>query len=214
MSRLDHGLYAITPDWDDTGHLLEVTEALLRGGVRRLQYRHKTASPKLRREQALGLRELCLRFDVPLLINDEIALAQELGVSAHLGREDGDLAAARAALGPKALLGASCYGEIELAIAAVAAGADHVAFGAMYPSPTKPLAPTAPHSLLRQARQDLNVPVVCIGGITVANAASLLQAGANFVAVISDLYSAVNPEERARQYAALFAQHYQDMLHD
>lgn len=214
MSRLDHGLYAITPDWDDTGHLLEVTEALLRGGVRRLQYRHKTASPKLRREQALGLRELCLHFDVPLLINDEITLAQELGVGAHLGHEDGDLAAARVALGPRALLGASCYGELQLAIAAVAAGADHVAFGAMYPSSTKPLAPTAAHSLLRQARQALNVPIVGIGGITIANAAPLIQAGANFVAVISDLYSAANPEERARQYAALFALHYQDTLYD
>lgn len=210
----DHGLYAVTPDWDDTARLLAITEELLRGGVARLQYRHKSASPALRREQAGALRELAARYRVPLLINDDVELARELAVGAHLGRDDGDIAAARAALGPHALLGASCYGDFDRAIAALAAGADHVAFGAMYPSPTKPLAPTAPHSLLGRARRELGVPVACIGGITLANAAPLIQHGASFVAVISDLFTAPDPFARARRYIGLFARHYQDSLDD
>ena len=207
----DHGLYAVTPDWDDTARLLAVTEELLRGGVARLQYRHKSASSALRREQAEALRELAARYRVPLLINDDVELARELAVGAHLGRDDGDLAAARTALGPHALLGASCYGDFDRAIAALTAGADHVAFGAMYPSPTKPLAPTAPHALLGRARRELGVPVACIGGITLANAAPLIQHGASFVAVISDLFTAPDPFARARRYAGLFARHYQDL---
>lgn len=204
------GLYAVTPDWDDTARLLAVTEELLRGGVARLQYRHKTATVALRREQASALRELAARFEVPLLINDDAGLAEELGLGAHLGREDGALAAARVLLGPDAPLGASCYGDFERAVAAVAAGADHVAFGAMYPSPTKPLAPTAPHSLLGRAKRELGVPVACIGGITLANAAELIHAGADYLAVISDLYLAPDPFDRARQYAGLFTRHHQE----
>src|SRR4051812_33326966 len=127
------GLYAITPDEADTGALVARVEQALQGGARLLQYRNKGASADLRREQATALLPLCRAHGVPLIINDHLGLALDVGADGvHLGAEDGDLPAARRALGPVRLLGASCYNRYELALAARAAGADHVAFGAAF----------------------------------------------------------------------------------
>lgn len=181
-------LYAVTPDDNDTARLLQRVEAALLGGVDLVQYRNKGAGTALRRAQAAALVELCHRHARPLIINDHVDLALELGADGvHLGGDDGDLRAARQALGAQALVGASCYASLERAQAARAAGASYIAFGAIYPSGSKPAAPPATLSVLAQAR-DLGLPVCAIGGISAANAATVAAAGADWLAVIGGLF--------------------------
>ena len=199
------GLYLITPDEPDTGRLLTRVEAVLAAGPCWLQYRNKSAGTRLRREQARALVDACARHRVPLLVNDDWRLALEVGAAgAHLGQDDGGLGEARAALGPGALLGASCYDSLKLARDAVAAGAGHVAFGAFFPSSTKPAARRATPALLRQAR-GLGVPLVAIGGITPDNGRQLVEAGADLLAVIAGVFEAPDPVAAARDYLACFA---------
>lgn len=199
------GLYAITPDWGDTARLIKVTEAILKGGCRLLQYRNKAASACHRDEQAAALRGLTRRYGARLIVNDDVdlALASEAD-GVHLGGDDGDLAAARARLGPERLLGASCYQDLELAKAAVAAGADYVAFGSFYASPTKPLARRAGPALIGAAKARFGRPVCAIGGIDLDNAAPLVAAGANLLAVISAVYNSADPERASRDFMQLF----------
>ena len=200
------GLYAVTPDLADTDELCNKVEQALRGGARALQYRNKTAADVLRLEQAAALQSLCSRYGVPLIINDHCALAQQVGAAGvHLGGEDGPLAAARHRIGPQTLLGASCYDRLPLAEAAVAAGADHVAFGSFFASAVKPGAVRPPLDLLTRARAVLKVPVIAIGGITADNAPSLIKAGADAVAVISAVFAAEDIEAAARRFQSLFA---------
>lgn len=191
------GLYAITPE--DIGH---VAAAVGSGALCALQYRSKSMDAGRRRAEAQALAQLCRRHGVPLIINDDVALALAIGADgAHLGREDGDLTAARARLRGK-VLGVSCYDSLDAARAAIAAGADYVAFGSVFASPTKPGAVRAPLALFSH---DLGVPKVAIGGITVENAPQLAAAGADAVAVISDLFDAPDVAARAREYAKVFA---------
>ena len=199
------GLYAITPDGLDAPVLSARLEAALRGGVRFVQYRDKTSSAVQRREIAGALQALCRRYGARFIVNDDLALALALGADGvHLGGDDGDLAAARRALGPDKVLGASCYADFQLARAAAAAGVDYVAFGAVYPSPTKPLAPSAPLSLFARCRDELDLPSCAIGGITLDNAPALIAAGAGLLAVISDLFAARDVGARAFAFAQLF----------
>lgn len=198
------GLYLVTPDWDDTARLVAASRAALLGGASLLQYRHKTADAGLRLEQARALRALTREFDAALIVNDELALALAVGADGvHLGREDGDMTAVRAAAAQLAV-GVSCYADFERARAAHAAGAAYVAFGAMYASPTKPHAPPAPLELIGRARCELGARVACIGGITADNAQALVDAGADWVAVITDIYQALDPQAQAAKIAALF----------
>lgn len=202
--RPRRGLYAITPDEADTQRLLARTETVLRAGVALLQYRNKAANEDLRAEQALALHPLCRRFEVPLIINDDWALAAAIGAAgAHLGEDDGQLALARHELGAGAILGASCYDSLGLARQAVFAGASYVAFGAFFPSPTKPNARRASPDLLREAAA-LGVPRVAIGGLTPDNARPLVEAGADLVAVISGVFDAPDPAAAVRAYASCF----------
>lgn len=206
MKREISGLYAVTPDGDDTPALIAAVEAALAGGAGLLQYRNKPAPAVLRLSQASALLVLCRRYRVPLIINDDLDLA--LAVSAdglHLGAEDGSLAAARARLGTAKILGASCYDRLELALEAARLGADYVAFGSFFPSSVKPGAVRAPLTLLRDAKRRLSMPVVAIGGITLENAPQLIAAGADGVAVISALFGADDVELSARRFSALFA---------
>lgn len=202
--RPRRGLYAITPDEADTQRLLARTETVLRAGVALLQYRNKMANEDLRAEQALALHPLCRRFEVPLIINDDWALAAAIGAAgAHLGEDDGQLALARHELGAGAILGASCYDSLGLARQAVFAGASYVAFGAFFPSPTKPNARRASPDLLREAAA-LGVPRVAIGGLTPDNARPLVEAGADLIAVISGVFDAPDPAAAVRAYASCF----------
>jgi thiamine-phosphate pyrophosphorylase len=203
-----HGLYAITPDWNDTRRLLSVTEAILSAGCRVLQYRNKAASSCHAQEQAVALRGLTLKFGARLIINDDLDLAlfsEADGV--HLGEDDGQLAAARARLdraGAYNILGASCYQSLPLALAAAQLGADYLAFGSFFASPTKPQAKRADPGLIVAAKRETALPICAIGGITLANAGSLIAAGADLLAVISALYDAPDPYQAALKFVQLF----------
>ncbi|WP_454256185.1 thiamine phosphate synthase [Pseudomonas sp. Marseille-Q8238] len=208
MSRVLRGLYAITDSHLlADGKLLPYTEAALKGGARLLQYRDKSGDTAVRLRQAEALRDLCARHGADLIINDDAELAARLGVGLHLGQDDGSLAAARALLGPQAIIGATCHASLELAEQAIGEGASYVAFGRFFDSQTKPGAPAAGLELLSHA-QRLQVPVTAIGGITLERAPSLIASGTSLVAVIHALFSAPSAaevEQRARAFSALFA---------
>lgn len=198
------GLYLLTPDCADTAELCRCVDIALGAGASLLQYRSKLEDAALREAQARALLAICARHGVPLLVNDDAALARRIGAhGAHLGASDGDLAAARALLGPHAILGASCYDDLARAERAAADGASYLAFGAFFPSPTKPQARHASLKLLRDAAR-FGLPRVAIGGVTADNAGQLLDAGADLLAVISDVFAAPDIAAAVRRYAALF----------
>ncbi len=200
------GLYAVTdalllPD----DRLIHAVEQAILGGARWIQYRDKSADPVRRLAQAHALNALCQHYDVPLIVNDDVELAFQVGAAGvHIGRHDPALATARARLGKDAIIGVSCYNRLDLALAAERAGADQVAFGAFFPSPTKPDEIRAPLELLREARTALNVPIIAIGGITPDNAPLLLDAGADALAVVSAVFAQTDVQAAARRFAALF----------
>ena len=199
------GLYLVTPDWADTGRLLDATEAGLRAVAALVQYRNKEADGALRLEQATALLALCRRHGRPLVINDHLQLCMRLDADGvHLGAADGSLALARQVLGPDKIVGASCYGELALARAAQQAGASYAAFGGFYPSPVKKYDFVTAPEILDQARAELALPLVVIGGMTVENAAPLVARGADLVAAITAVYGDAAPEEAARRFQALF----------
>ena len=199
------GLYAITPDLADTDALVTRVSAALAGGASAIQYRNKTAPPGLRRAQALALARVHARQGGVYIVNDDPALAAEVGADGvHVGEDDGAIEAARAIVGAERIVGVSCYDDFARAQAAVAKGADYVAFGSFFPSTVKPAARRARLELLERSR-DLGVPVVAIGGITADNAAVLLRAGAHAVAVISAVFAAGDVEDAARRFDAALA---------
>jgi thiamine-phosphate pyrophosphorylase len=200
------GLYAVTPDERDTTVMALKVQRALRGGARLLQYRNKAASAALRKTQAAVLLPLCRAAGIPLIINDDLDLALELDADGvHLGRGDVDPDTARRRLAAGRLLGVSCYDRLDAAAAAEASGADYVALGAAFPTATKPGAAHAPLALYGQAKARLRVPIVAIGGISPANAASVMSAGADAVAVISALFDAEDVERRAREFCRILA---------
>jgi thiamine-phosphate pyrophosphorylase len=204
MRAQSRGLYAITPDEPDTARLLARCEPVLAAGAGWLQYRNKAASPELRRAQVQALMPLCRNHGAALIVNDDWRLAAELGADgAHLGEDDGELRAARSALGPRAILGASCYDRLDLAESAAAAGASYIAFGSFFASPTKPGARRARPELLTRSSH-LRLPRVAIGGITPDNAPSLIAAGADWLAVISGVFDAPDPAAAVRAYLSCF----------
>ncbi len=200
------GLYAITPDQLDTAELLRKTKLVLQGGATVLQYRNKLADADLQLIQAVALRNLTREFGAIFIINDNALLAQQVAAEGvHLGGADGTIAAARALLGNDKLIGVSCYNRFHLAHSAVQNGADYVAFGAFFASSVKPNVPFASLALLQQARREIALPIVAIGGITVENGASLIAAGADALAVISGVFSAPDIKYSARQFSEIVA---------
>ncbi|MRW91756.1 thiamine phosphate synthase [Duganella sp. FT80W] len=200
------GLYLVTPNWDDTDHLLVITEqALAAGPIALLQYRHKEAGPQQRHEQAAALQTLCRRHNVPFIINDFVDLCVQLDADGiHLGGTDDEVAEVRAKLGKDKIIGASCYGDLPRALHAQDAGASYVAFGGFYPSRVKKYAVTTPPAILDQANEVIRVPTVVIGGMTPANAAPLIQRGAHMVAAISSVYQAESVANAVREFQSLF----------
>ncbi|MBY0240895.1 MAG: thiamine phosphate synthase [Burkholderiaceae bacterium] len=199
------GLYLVTPNWDDTVKLLSVTEQALSAGVGILQYRHKDAGIDLRIEQATALQELCRRYRVPFIINDHIDLALQLDADGvHVGGTDTKVAQVRALLGAGKIIGASCYGDLQLARDAEAAGASYVAFGGFYPSLVKQYAVTTQPSIIDAALAQVALPHCVIGGMTPDNAAPLVARGAHMVAAITSVYQAVDPAGAVRAFNALF----------
>ncbi|MDH5785079.1 MAG: thiamine phosphate synthase [Chromatiales bacterium] len=206
MAHLPRGLYAITdskllsPDG-----IVEAVALAIQGGAQVIQYRNKGGDAGQRQWEAGDLNNMCRALGVPLIINDDVELAaQVMAAGVHLGKEDGDIAAARAQLGPRALIGVSCYNDIELAIAAEQAGANYVAFGSFFPSRVKPDAVKAEVALIHEAKQKLKIPVVAIGGITADNGAQLVEAGADMLAVITEVFGQADIKAAAAKIAQLF----------
>jgi thiamine-phosphate pyrophosphorylase len=209
-ARRLHGLYALTPETTDTPRLGAIVAAALDGGAAAVQYRAKGASATLRDEQARLLARILAARGGVYIVNDHAALALAVGADGvHLGEDDGDIAAARALLGAERLIGVSCYGDLARAQDAVERGADYVAFGSFFASSTKPHARRADPAVLGRARS-LGVPVVAIGGITAANAGALVDAGADALAVIADVFDRDQPEDvrvAADAIARVYARH-------
>lgn len=199
----NRGLYAVTSDPRDFKRLKSQIRAILAGGAKVVQLRDK--HNRLLPAQVRELVVLCHESDIPLIVNDNIDLAHRTGADGvHLGRDDASIQRARKILGPDAIIGISCYRDLDRAITAEREGADYVAFGAFFPSPSKPEASPAPLSLLRQARQTLRCPIVAIGGITLDSASRVIEAGAGLVAVISALFHSPDPQEAASGFSRLF----------
>jgi thiamine-phosphate pyrophosphorylase len=183
-------------------------KAALDGGAPFVQYRNKLAPRPLRRAQAAEMLRICRAAGAKLIINDDVWLAVEIGADgAHLGSGDapgGSLLAARDALGSKRILGVSCYNDLALAEEAAAAGADYIAFGSMFPSRTKPARCVRRWNCWAKAKRRFGLPVAAIGGITLDNAPQLIAAGADILAVVSDLFDAMDIKARAEAYQQLF----------
>lgn len=203
---MQHGLYVITDSQLLAGRLLPAVEQALIGGAKLIQYRDKSADTAKRLHEAQQLKQLCQRYNVPLIINDDLALAAQLEVGVHLGQQDGSIAFARQTLGTEAIIGATCHNSLHLAEQAAQEGASYLAFGAFYPSSTKPLAQAAELSTLTQAKRLFSLPIVAIGGITLDNAAPVIAAGADYVAVISDIFalSVDKIAQRSQSFSQLF----------
>ncbi|MCK5809482.1 MAG: thiamine phosphate synthase [Cocleimonas sp.] len=195
------GLYAITES--DSNNLLKNVTLALQGGVRILQYRNKNADTAQQVIEASALASLCKEYNVCFIINDNIQLAKQVKADGvHLGRDDGSIDEARAVLGDDAIIGVTCYQDIERALEAEKLGANYVAFGRFFASPTKPNAPQANIELLQQARQQLSLPICCIGGITVQNADRLIENGADMIAVISSLFATEDIVQTTHRFLA------------
>ena len=206
LRSLPRGLYAITDS-----HLIPADKltnqvaAAIRGGAAVIQYRDKSSSPAQRQQQAAALVSLCHDHGIPLIINDDVELAVAVGAhGVHLGKADSTVRSARKQLGANAIIGVSCYNELERAVEAASEGADYVAFGRFFPSQSKPDTVTADPELLRQARQRLGIPVVAIGGITPENGQPLITAGAQLLAAIHGVFGQADVQAAARRYAELF----------
>ncbi len=198
------GLYGIT-DGSTGKELVHQVEMAINNGLAILQYRDKSSSEHTRLNDAINLRELCCSRNIPLIINDDIQLAKIIHADGvHLGKDDADIQKARRILGNNAIIGVSCYNKLQLALTAQAQGASYVAFGAFFNSPTKPEAPTVSIETLKSARQKIHIPICGIGGITLDNAAQVIDNGADMVAVISSLFSADDIGDTAKQFSKLF----------
>ncbi|NOX91084.1 MAG: thiamine phosphate synthase [Gammaproteobacteria bacterium] len=201
------GLYAITDtaQTDQQKLIIDVEQALL-GGVRIIQYRDKTTQHEQRRHTARQLRTLTRQHNTLLIINDDINLARDSHADGvHLGRDDLSITAARTQLGPAAIIGVSCYNDLLLAKQAVNNGADYIAFGRFFPSRTKPHAIQADMEILRRAKRELDIPIAAIGGITAENAGTLINAGADMLAVVNDIFSQLDVKSTACRYQEIFA---------
>lgn len=201
------GVYAITAPnlHHNIDALLAACEAAMKGGIGWLQYRHKDVTPEEKHAIAIKLQALAEKYQVPLIINDDMQLAHQVGAAGvHLGQDDGSPAAARALLGPKAIIGVTCHQDLSLAKQAIEDGANYVAFGRFFASTTKPQAPPASLEVLSSARQVFdNATIVAIGGINEVNAQQAIQAGAHMIAVAHSLFAAADISAQARNLVAL-----------
>jgi len=200
------GLYAVTPDRAlELDELLARVAAALRGGARLVQYRDKGSDSNRRVREASALRDICAEYGGLFIVNDDPDLAAKARADGvHLGGDDQAPASVRATFGQSLIIGVSCYNSRNLALRAVAAGADYVAFGSFFPSSTKTRAVRADTGLLRFARESLPVPAVAIGGITPENGGPLLSAGADMLAVVEGLFGVPDTLDAARRYSKLF----------
>lgn len=197
------GLYAITQtDGKSSETIIQEVYSVIKGGVSVIQYRDKNPVDAL--YLAKEILAVCKRHQVPLIINDDADFANSIGADGvHIGKDDGGVVVARKILGSKAIIGISCYDDINIALKAEAQGVDYVAFGRFFPSSSKPLALPAHTKTLNQAKKRINVPIVAIGGILPENGGELLDAGADVLAVIGGIFEH-NPIQSTKAYMKLF----------
>lgn len=207
MTHCDlRGLYAITDEkiLPESALTASIEQALI-GGTSIVQYRDKSGNGIKRLQQATVLRTLCNQYDASLIINDDITLAKTVAADGvHLGEDDATIEQARQILGNDAIIGVSCYNQLQRALDAQTNGADYVAFGAIFTSPTKPAAQPASCELITEAKSQLHIPVCAIGGIDKTNVANVIDAGADMTALISGLFCVKDITQTAAYIARLF----------
>ena len=184
--------------------LLDKTEKILDVGISLFQFRDKNSKYEIKKSTALKLQTLCKKYNTLFIINDDVVLAKEISADGvHLGRDDMDIDMARKILGDK-IIGVSCYNNLEDAITAEIMGADYIALGSFFNSPTKPEARKIAIDLLPIAKSKLNIPVVAIGGITPENGKQLVDNKADFLAIISGIYASTDIINSVKAYKNLF----------
>jgi len=201
------GLYAITPDSADLNTLIQKTKSAIEGGAFMVQYRSKIQDRDVKMQQCAAILRLCREHNVPCIVNDDVEMCRTLKADGvHLGEEDDNIAEVRHILGDDAIIGSSCYDQLDRAKSAQKEGASYVAFGAMFPTSTKPNAPRATLALLKDAKREIEIPIVAIGGITVNNAHDVIKTGIDAIAVINSLYEAKSIKETAETFVKMFHQ--------
>jgi thiamine-phosphate pyrophosphorylase len=199
------GLYAITPDMADLNTLIHKTQLVIESGAFMVQYRSKIHDRDVKMQQCAAILRLCREYGVPCIINDDVEMCRILEADGvHLGVNDDNIAEVRHILGEDAIIGSSCYEQLSRAKQAQKEGASYVAFGAMFPTPTKPRAPRATLALLKEAKSEIHIPIVAIGGITVNNAHDVIETGIDAIAVITSLYEAKSIKETAETFLKMF----------
>ena len=201
------GLYVITDQkLIPRDRFIEIIEKVIQGGAKIVQLREKDSPDEEIIRLGKKLLKITKRHGIPLIINDSPKLAVEVGADGvHLGMDDPAIMEARRLLGSEAIIGVSCYGEIERGLRAEREGADYLAFGTPFFTPTKPGRRPTPFEVLREAKRRITkIPVFAIGGITKGNAKSVLETGVDGIAVITAVFSSPNPEEAARNLADFF----------
>lgn len=201
------GLYVITdPKLIPENALREKVEHAILGGARLVQYRDKSEDSLRRQREVSELLSLCQAHGVPLIINDDVGLALKTGADGiHIGKDDTSILKARARLGDKAIIGVSCYNDADLAFRAQEQGANYIAFGGFFPSPIKPDTTRADITLITEGKKQLTIPICAIGGITASNSKPLIDAGADMLAVVTDVFAATDTRAAARRFAKHFA---------
>ena len=190
------GLYAITPDWEDTTLLTDKVVEVLEAGASVLQYRNKTANKQLRLDQALAIKKICQRYAVPFIINDDFELCKHLDTDGvHLGKDDHKLTEVRNILGKRKIIGVSCYNDVKRAKDMLEEPCDYIALGACFASKTKPNAPVADTNFITKVVNFSSLPVVAIGGITLDNCKTVLDCGVNAIAMVNEIFASQNAYE-------------------
>ena len=201
------GLYAITPDSADLNTLIQKTKSAIEGGAFMVQYRSKIQDRDVKMQQCATILRLCREYEIPCIVNDDVDMCRILEADGvHLGEKDDNIAEVRHILGEDAIIGSSCYDQLDRAKSAQKEGASYVAFGAMFPTSTKPNAPRATLALLKEAKREIQIPIVAIGGITVNNAHDVIKTGIDAIAVINSLYEAKSIKETAETFVKMFHQ--------
>jgi thiamine-phosphate pyrophosphorylase len=199
------GLYAITPDSADLNTLIQKTKSAIEGGAFMVQYRSKIQDRDVKMQQCAAILRLCREYEIPCIVNDDVEMCRVLEADGvHLGEKDDNIAEVRQILGEDAIIGSSCYDQLDRAKSAQKEGASYVAFGAMFPTSTKPNAPRATLALLKEAKREIQIPIVAIGGITVNNAHDVIKTGIDAISVITSLYEAKSTKETAETFAKMF----------
>ncbi len=206
MGKIIHGLYGITHhDALSQQQLADDVEAAFKGGMQVLQYRDKTSNANDKKQRADLLLEICKHFQKPLIVNDDPLLCKKVGAhGVHLGQSDSAIKEARSLLGETCLIGVTCHNLPLLAQQAQTQGASYIGLGRFFPSQTKSEAPLASIDCIAEVKKVCSLPLVAIGGITLDNACSLIDAQVDALAVINGLFSAENIESRAQQFSNLF----------